>query len=104
MSARKKSADPNPINPSHYRGKAMQPADVIDEYFATDGHLSQACKYMLRAGRKPGSSYVMDLSKALWWIARAILLRGGMIDLPPQTKKWMISIDGAPIYKRRTKS
>ena len=79
----------NDINPAHYqgvmiKGVEVQPADIIEAYFKHDGLLSQAAKYMLRAGRKPDSSYIKDVGKALWWCARALLSAGGNIDLPPQ--------------------
>ena len=89
------------INPRHYKGVIIkgveiQPADIIQAYFADDGLLSQAAKYMLRAGRKAGSSYLSDVGKALWWCARAILHKGGHIDLPPMSKRF-VTIDGALI-------
>lgn len=79
----------NDINPKHYagimiKGVEVQPADIIEGYFRDDGLLSQAAKYMLRAGRKPDSSYLKDVGKALWWCARALIAHGGSIDLPPQ--------------------
>lgn len=90
------------INPQHYKGVIIngvevQPADIVEAYFANDGLLSQAAKYLLRAGRKPESSYLADVGKCLWWCARAIILKGGTIDLPAQVKPIMLSIDGKPI-------
>lgn len=62
------------INPSHYRGETgrFQVVDVIEEFCPDDAHLAHACTYMLRAGTKPGSSYVQDLKKSIWWHERAI--------------------------------
>ena len=89
-------------NPQHYKGVMIkgveiQPADIIEAYFLHDGLLSQAAKYLLRAGRKPDASYLKDLGKCLWWCARAIIAKGGTIDLPPNVKSSMVSIDGQPI-------
>lgn len=88
-------------NPGHYRGVIIngvevQPADIIEAYFPTDGLLSQAAKYLLRAGRKPDASYLSDVGKCLWWCSRALLSKGGTVDLPPMplTK---ISVDGNPV-------
>ena len=89
----------NKINPPHYKGVfikgvEVQPADIIEAYFPTDGLLSQAAKYLLRAGRKPEASYLADCGKALWWIARAIISKGGTIDLPPQASYENTTFDG----------
>ncbi len=43
-------------------------------------HLSQAAKYLMRAGKKMDSAYYMDVAKALWWLVRA-LKRGDRMDL-----------------------
>ena len=103
----------NKTNPSHYKGVMIkgveiQPADIIEGYFETDGLLSQAAKYLLRAGRKPEASYLADVGKCLWWCAKAILRKGGTIDLPPQTTAAMVSVNGrsmnllAPSRKKKT--
>ena len=63
------------INPDHYKteinGKPVQAVDVIEAFFVDDAHLSQAFKYMSRAGKKEGSDYVEDVRKARWWLERA---------------------------------
>ena len=93
----------NVTNPGHYKGMMIkgvevQPADVIEAYFLCDGLLSQACKYLLRAGRKGGSdNYTSDIGKSLWWIAKALLNRGAMIDLPAGTPFDRITIGGIPL-------
>lgn len=103
----------NKTNPQHYKGimikgVEIQPADIIEAYFATDGLLSQAAKYLLRAGRKAETSYLADVGKCLWWCARAILSKGGTIDLPPQAKHENTTFDGktalSPKTTRRRKS
>ncbi len=95
----------NPINPRHYdakiNGHPVQVADVIEAFVPNDAHLSQAIKYLLRAGRKQKSSYLEDVGKGLWWCARAILYKGGTIDLPSQAKKNLVTIDGRPISVAR---
>ncbi len=75
------------INPKHYEivvnGHKIQSADLIEALFPQDAHLSQALKYLTRAGRKAESTYLKDVSKCLWWCARAIMFHGGNIELPP---------------------
>ena len=98
----------NVINPQHYqgvmiKGVEIQPADIIEGYFANDGLLSKAVKYLLRAGRKPDASYLADVGKCLWWCARALLSKGGHIDLPP-TKMELITINGKNITQARLKA
>ena len=77
------------INPDHYdieiNGHKFQTVDVIEALFLKDAHLSQACKYLLRAGRKTESSYLKCVGKCMWWCARAILFHGGHIELPPNS-------------------
>lgn len=102
----------NKTNPQHYKGVMIkgveiQPADIIEAYFPNDGLLSQAAKYLLRAGRKPENSYLEDVGKALWWCARALIAKGGHIDLPPTVDKAKVTINGvviAPGLKRKRKS
>lgn len=100
----------NTINPSHYKGilingHEVQPADIIEAYFPNDGLLSQAAKYLLRAGRKPEESYLGDVGKCLWWCARAILKNGGTIDLPPGATTKLVTINGQilPQFSRAAK-
>jgi len=99
-------------NPAHYKGVMIkgvevQPADIIEAYFKDDGLLSQAAKYMLRAGRKPDSSYLKDVGKCLWWCARAIMSHGGQVDLPPGCTYENTTFDGktglAPKVHRKKK-
>ncbi len=79
------------INPKHYEvvidGRPIEGISIIEALFAKDIHLANAMKYLMRAGRKPDSSYLKDVSKCLWWCARAIMFHGGKyIELPPGTK------------------
>jgi len=80
------------INPKHYdiviRGHKIQAVDVIEARFAEDAHLSQAAKYLLRAGHKTDSSYVKDVGKCIWWCVRALMFnKVKHIELP----------EGAPV-------
>lgn len=56
-------------HPPHYKRGGMEAIDVI-EAFQLDYHLGQVAKYILRAGHK--DDLVQDLSKASWYLARAI--------------------------------
>lgn len=59
--------------PRHYGGdeNPHEPIKVI-EHYGLGFCLGNALKYLLRAGRKPGSPCVRDLKKAHWYIDRAI--------------------------------
>ncbi len=76
------------INPKHYdlevKGHKFEVADLMEARFDSDVHLGQALKYMLRAGRKPNVSYIKDVNKCLWWCAKAILFRKGIVELPDE--------------------
>ena len=80
----------NDINPKHYdmkiNGHPVQVVDIMEARFATDAHLSQAVKYLLRAGRKTGASYLNDVGKCLWWCAKAITFHNGTVELPAGTQ------------------
>lgn len=76
------------INPKHYdlevKGHKFQVADLMEARFQNDAHLAQALKYLLRAGRKPATSYTKDVNKCLWWCAKAILFRKDIVELPEE--------------------
>lgn len=60
----------DPVNsPSHYRGNGMEAIDVI-EAFKLDYYLGNVVKYVLRSGKK--GERAEDLSKAIWYLKRAI--------------------------------
>jgi len=87
-----KSAESN-INPKHYvltiNGQPIEMVDIVEAFFAQDAHLAFAIQYIFRAGRKSSSSYVEDVSKAVWWLVRALMFsKVKNIELPP----------GAPIH------
>jgi len=87
-----KVAPPTPptqssINPKHYdiivKGQPIQVVDLIEAIFPEDAHMSQALKYMLRAGRKTSSSFVQDMQKCIWWCVRALMFQKvKSIELP----------------------
>ena len=81
---------PTDINPAHYdgivNGRPVQAVDIIEGFWVEDAHLSQAGKYLLRAGKKPGDSYLKDVGKCLWWCAKAIMFHKGVVELPPGCK------------------
>ena len=58
-------------HPDYYQGKI----EVIDfiEAFDFNFNLGNVVKYISRAGRKPDSDYLTDLSKAEWYLHREIL-------------------------------
>lgn len=67
----------NKFLPKHYKtymanGLPIEAIDVIEAFFFQDAHLSQAFKYMARAGRKQDESYVDDIKKARFWLERAV--------------------------------
>lgn len=65
-------AEHDEINPDHYKAKdGSQVIDVIEVY-ELNFHIGNAIKYMLRAGKKPGSFAITDLLKAIWYLEREI--------------------------------
>jgi len=58
----------DPINhPQHYViGRAIEPIDVIVDWFGVDYCLASAVKYISRAGRK--GDYREDIYKAAWYL------------------------------------
>ncbi len=75
------------LNPKHYElevsGHKFEVADLMEARFDSDMHLSQALKYLMRAGRKPDSTYIKDVGKCIWWCVKAIMYRKGTFELPP---------------------
>lgn len=60
-------------HPPHYGGEddryeAIKIIEAKDLTF----HTGNVVKYILRAGRKPGTTYVEDLKKAAWYLQREI--------------------------------
>lgn len=65
-------------SPTHYKGAGgLDGIDVIDA-FGLDFNLGNVVKYILRAGKKPGSAYATDLSKARWYLDRALSGKPGI--------------------------
>jgi hypothetical protein len=59
----------DPVNPDHYQGDYVM---RIIEDFKLDFLSGTIVKYLLRAGKKPGDSYIQDLKKARWYLERKI--------------------------------
>jgi hypothetical protein len=93
------------INPKHYdlevKGHKFEVADLMIARFPDDACLAQALKYLMRAGRKPESSYVKDVGKCLWWCAKAILQHGGVIELPPDAPAYGLPSKPKAIPKKK---
>lgn len=66
------SATHDAVNPSHYKTEAgIEAIEVIENYgLDVSYHLATAMKYLLRAGKKDGASYLTDLRKSEWFLAR----------------------------------
>ena len=56
-------------NPPHYKDLTPEPIDVI-EGWGLGFNLGNCVKYIARAGRKPETSEVEDIRKALWYLQR----------------------------------
>lgn len=54
--------------PAHYAQGSPYEAIRIVEHFALNFSMGNALKYLLRAGKKPGESYVKDLKKAVVYL------------------------------------
>jgi hypothetical protein len=62
-------------NPPHYSQGKFTPADVLDDWFATDPHIWTAAKYLARYMHK--GKPIQDLQKAIWYINRRISVLEG---------------------------
>lgn len=58
-------------NPSYYRELDPEPISVITNW-GLDFHLGSVIKYIARAGYKEGSTELVDLRKAEWYLRRKI--------------------------------
>lgn len=58
-------------NPKHYTSSQIQPVDAISDW-NLNFNLGQVCKYISRAGKKPGSTYEQDCKKARFYLQREI--------------------------------
>jgi len=58
----------NKINPKHYKGKDIQPIDLIDS-MELDFYQGNIVKYVSRYKNKNG---IEDLKKAKWYLERLI--------------------------------
>ena len=55
------------FTPDHYSCGAIEPWDYIRDQ-GLNYHLGNAIKYISRAGKKDGASYVQDLKKAIHYL------------------------------------
>lgn len=73
--------DPYPkekvVHPQHYGGDTVYETIKVIEAWRLDFHLGNAVKYISRAGRKEGSTYVEDLEKAHAYLTRALMIAKG---------------------------
>lgn len=67
----------NNINPDHYRHGGVETVDFI-EAKRLDYHLGNVVKYVARAGHK--GDEIEDLQKALWYLRKALHVRGAGED------------------------
>lgn len=71
LNDKREAAGLDPINPSYYGKKGMQPNDFIDAQDLTYNK-GQAVKYIARSGKKYEDKHVEDLKKARYYIDREI--------------------------------
>jgi len=70
----------NKINPSHYKNDPSG-IEAIQITRHRVGPISNAIKYLWRAGLKPGEEEKDDLNKVLWYVADYMQQQGYPIDL-----------------------
>lgn len=66
-----KSAGGSQVGGTHYEEMPIMPFDIIDA-FGLDFYGGNALKYLLRAGRKPGTDRVEELKKARHYLDEMI--------------------------------
>ena len=65
-------------SPSHYTRGKYEVIDIIEDS-GVGYRLGNVLKYVLRADYKHDDNGVQDLSKALWYLKRELLSRGGSV-------------------------
>lgn len=60
------------ISPSHYKDLGISPLEYIEANKHLTWSLSNAIKYISRAGLKPGNTRLQDLQKAQWYLEHEI--------------------------------
>ena len=60
-------------SPSHYTMGRIEVIEALEDW-GLSFHLANAVKYIARAGKKDPAKYREDLSKAVWYLRRAIEL------------------------------
>jgi hypothetical protein len=58
-------------HPDHYKSNKFEVIDIIEDY-KLNFNLGNACKYILRAGKKDQTKTIEDLEKAVWYLQREI--------------------------------
>ena len=66
------SKDNDIVQPAHYVNLGEYSAIHIIQKWQLGFCLGNAVKYIQRAGKKPGTTEVVDLKKAIWYIERHI--------------------------------
>lgn len=61
----------NPIQPSYYGSKGVQPIDIIEDQNLTFNS-GNVVKYVARAGKKSKETEIQDLQKAKFYLDREI--------------------------------
>ncbi len=69
-SAIKKGIKSTIDHPPHYGGNTLYETIKVIEEWKLGFHLGNAVKYISRAGRKPNTSGVEDIRKAIWYLQR----------------------------------
>jgi uncharacterized protein YlzI (FlbEa/FlbD family) len=60
------------IEPNHYKDLKISPLEVIEANPHLTWSLSNAIKYVMRAGRKANNPILQDLKKAQWYLNHEI--------------------------------
>ena len=97
----------NPIQPSYYGSKGVQPIDIIEDQNLTFNS-GNVVKYVVRAGKKSKETEIQDLQKAKFYLDREIsrlvreketkaILDNPMVDVPNY-----VYLSSAEDYKKAT--
>ena len=73
-------------HPDHYQSGKIEAIDLISS-FNLNFAMGNALKYILRAGKKPSSSKIEDIQKAIWYLQYEIGERNFIIHRSDVTLK-----------------
>lgn len=76
----KEKTSPEKINPAHYKSDPSG-VEAIQVTRHRVGPISNALKYLWRAGRKEEEVEADDLNKVLWYVADYMQMKGYAVDL-----------------------